>query len=138
MVKPVQTRASLSIASTALSEGRMLELAEKVAMATDLPVGRLRLEARTPHSTSISLRDHLEGAELLRFDVRTDRAVGRTTVRTAITTWRTKEGGVASLVPMAKRKLLGFGAYESFMDQYVTAILAEDANAIVTLVDGRE
>ncbi|UJP39060.1 hypothetical protein [Cellulomonas palmilytica] len=138
MVKPAQTRASVSVVSSALSEGRMLELAEKAAMSGDSDAGRFRVEARTPHSTTVSLRDHIEGTELLRFDVKTDRAVGRTTARTAITFFRTKEGGVNALVPMAKRKLLGFRAYEAFMDWYVSAVIREDPNAIVTLVDGKE
>jgi len=138
MVKPVQTRASVSIASTSLTEARMLELAEKASTATDDPAGRWRLETRTPHSTSFSLRDHYEGTELLRFDVKTDRAVGRTTARTAITSFTVKEGGMANLVPMAKRKLRGFSAYEAFQDWYVSAVIREDSNAIVTLVDGKE
>ncbi|ASR54591.1 hypothetical protein [Cellulomonas sp. PSBB021] len=138
MVKPVQTRASVSVASSTLSEGRMLELAEKAAMSGDSDAGRFRVEARTPHSTTVSLRDHIEGAELIRFEVRTDRAVGRTTARTAITFFRTKDGGVNALIPMAKRKLLGFSAYEIFMDWYVAAVVREDPNAIVTLVDGKD
>lgn len=138
MVKPVQTRASVSIASSALSEGRMLELAEKASASGDSDAGRFRAEAHTPHSASFSLRDHIEGTELLRFEVRTDRAVGRTTARTSITSFRTKEGGVNALIPMAKRKLLGFRAYEAFMDWYVASVVREDPNAIVTLVDGKD
>ncbi len=138
MVKPVQTRASVSVASTQLSEARMLELAEKASTSMDDPTGRFRVETRTPHSTTFSLRDHLDGSELLRFDTRTDRAVGRTTARTAITFFRTKEGGLANLVPEAKRKLLGFRAYTDFMDWFVLAIVREDPNAIVTVVDGKE
>lgn len=138
MVKPIQTRASVSVASTLLSEGRMLELAEKASTATDDAAGRFRVETRTPHTTEFSLRDHLDGSELLRFETKTDRAVGRTTARTAITFYRTKEGGLNSLVPEAKRKLLGFRAYLDFMDWFVTAVVREDPNAIVTVVDGKE
>ena len=116
----------------------MLELAEKASTSMDDPTGRFRVETRTPHSTTFSLRDHLDGSELLRFDTRTDRAVGRTTARTAITFFRTKEGGLANLVPEAKRKLLGFRAYTDFMDWFVLAIVREDPNAIVTVVDGKE
>ena len=127
MVKPVQTRASVSVASTLLSEARMLELAEKASTATDDASGRFRVE-----------RDHLDGSEVLRFETKTDRAVGRTTARTAITFFRTKEGGLAGLVPEAKRKLLGFRAYTDFMDWYVLSIVREDPNAIVTVVDGKD
>ncbi|AEI12137.1 hypothetical protein [Cellulomonas gilvus] len=137
MAKPVQTRASVSIGSS-LSEGRMLELAEKSSSAVDDNVGRIRLESRAAHSEIFSLRDHFEGHELMRFEVTTTRSVGRTTARTAITSFTVKEGGIASLVPMAKRKLAGFSAYEAFMDQYVSAVVAEDREAIVTLVDGKD
>ena len=137
MTKPAQTRASVSVGSS-LSETRMLELAEKSAARVDDPDCRVRVEARTPHAITCSLRDHFEGDELMRFTVETNRAIGRTTARTAITTFRTKDGGVSMLVPMAKRKLMGFSAYTMFMDWYVSAVVAEDRDAIVTLVSGKD
>ncbi|MBT0995046.1 hypothetical protein KIN34_12220 [Cellulomonas sp. DKR-3] len=137
MAKPVQTRASVSIGS-GLGEARMLELAEKASTNVDDAAGRIRLETRGPHATSFSVRDHVEGREVMRFDVVTDRSIGRTTARTAITSFQVKEGGVAALVPMAKKKLIGFSAYEAFLDWYVSAVVAEDRDAIVTLVDGKD
>jgi hypothetical protein len=137
MAKPVQTRASVSIGS-GLGEPRMLELAEKASTNVEDASGRIRLEARSSHSTSFSVRDHIEGRDVMRFEVVTDRTSGRTTARTAITSFQVKEGGVAALVPMAKKKILAFSAYEAFMDWYVSAVIAEDRDAIVTLVDGKD
>jgi hypothetical protein len=137
MAKPVQTRASVSIGSS-LGEVRMLELAEKSSTNVDEAAGRIRLEARGSHTATFSVRDHIEGRDVLRFDVVTDRSIGRTTARTAITSFQVKEGGVAALVPMAKKKLIGFAVYEAFLDWYVSAVVAEDRDAIVTLVDGKD
>ncbi|GEL93623.1 hypothetical protein [Cellulomonas composti] len=137
MAKPAQTRASVSVGST-LTETRMLELAEKCAASVDDPNCRVRVESRTPHAVTLSLRDHFEGDELMKFVLETNRAVGRTTARTAITAFNVKDGGVSMLVPAAKRKIRGFSAYEAYMDWYVSAIVAEDRGAIVTLVSGKE
>ncbi len=137
MIKPIMTRASVSV-GTSLGEARLLEIAEKAASSVEDEAGRLRFEGRTPHGVTFSLRDHFEGTEVLRFDLGTDRALGRTTARTAITGFKVKEGGMAALVPMAKRKLIGFSAYEAYMDWFVSGVVAEDPNAIVTLVSGKE
>lgn len=137
MPKPAQTRASVSIA-TALTVPRVLDLADKSSINADDAVSRVRFESRDLHSATFSVREHLESTEYMRFRVIVDRALGRTTARTVIDTFTVKEGGVSALVPMTRRKILGFGAYESFMDWFVSAVLAEDSAAIVTLVSGQE
>ena len=134
MTKPTQTRASLSL-GTSLPVSRVAELAAKAASAVDDPAGRVRVEARSNAAVELSVRDHIEGKELMRFEVHIDRALGRTSSRTVITNFTVK-GGVSGLMPMAKRKLVAFSAYESYMDWFVSGIVGEDPQALVTLVSG--
>jgi hypothetical protein len=134
MTKPTQTRASLSL-GTSLPVSRVAELAAKAASAVDDPAGRVRVEARSNAAVELSVRDHIEGKELMRFEVHIDRALGRTSSRTVITNFTVK-GGVSGLMPVAKRKLVAFSAYESYMDWFVSGIVGEDPQALVTLVSG--
>ena len=135
MTKPAQSRASVSIGTT-LSPGRVLELAEAAAQKVRDDTGRVRVQNRTLNDVGLSLHDLITAEELMRFTVEAQRAAGRTTARTAISSFQTKEGGVASLVPMGRRKLLGFSVYTVYMDWLVSGVLAEDPQAIVTLVTG--
>jgi hypothetical protein len=135
MTKPAQSRASVSIGTT-LSPGRVLELAEAAAQKVRDDTGRVRVQKRTLNDVDLSLHDLITAEELMRFTVEAQRAAGRTTARTAINRFQTKEGGVASLVPMGRRKLLGFSVYTVYMDWLVSGVLAEDPQAIVTLVTG--
>jgi len=134
MAKPAQSRASLSL-GTSLSVGRISELAAKAAPSVDDSNGRVRVEARTQNLVTLTVVDHIEGAELMRFTVSIDRASGRTSSRTQITRFTTKSG-VSALMPESKRKLVAFSAYESYLDWFVSGVVAEDPQAIVTLVSG--
>ncbi|HWJ85448.1 MAG TPA: hypothetical protein VNR62_08465 [Cellulomonas sp.] len=134
MTKPAQTRASLSV-GTGLPVSRVADLAAKAATSVDDPAGRIRVESRTLNAVSLSVRDHIEGADLMRFDVLIDRALGRTNSRTMITNFAVK-GGVSALMPPAKRKIVAFSAYEAYMDWFVSNIVGEDPQALVTLVSG--
>jgi hypothetical protein len=134
MTKPAQTRASLSLGTT-LPVSRVAELAAKAAPAVDDPTGRVRVESRSLSNVSLSVRDHIEGKELMKFEVQIDRALGRTSSRTVITSFTVK-GGVSGFMPPAKRKLVAFSAYESYMDWFVSGVVGEDPAALVTLVSG--
>ncbi|WP_029287429.1 hypothetical protein [Cellulomonas sp. HZM] len=135
MAKPAQSRASVSL-GTSLPVARVVELAAKAATSVDDNAGRVRVESRSTYEVELSVRDHIEGYEVMRFGVHIDRALGRTNGRTMITSFKAKEGGVSALIPMAKRKLVGFSAYEAYMDWLVSGIRAEDPQALVTLVSG--
>ncbi|MEN0128433.1 MAG: hypothetical protein AAGC49_03255 [Brevundimonas sp.] len=134
MTKPTQTRASLSL-GTSLPVSRVAELAAKAAASVDDPAGRVRVEARSLAVVELSVRDHIEGKELMRFEVHIDRALGRTSSRTVITSFNVK-GGVSGLMPAAKRKIVAFTAYESYMDWFVSGVVGEDPQVLVTLVSG--
>ncbi|MDM7831076.1 hypothetical protein [Cellulomonas edaphi] len=134
MPKPAQTRASVSV-GTGLPVSRVADLAAKAASSVDDPAGRVRVESRSLASVELSVRDHIEGKELMRFDVVIDRALGRTNSRTVISKFEVK-GGVSSLMPAVKRKLVAFSAYEAYMDWFVSEVVSEDPQALVTLVSG--
>ena len=132
--RPLQSKAAVSIATGALSATQVLDLAAKAASQVRDDTGWLKLGERSANKLTMSVRDMTrEDTEpVLFFDIDVDRAVGRVTVRTAITQYSVKSGGIGGLVPMAKRKIAGFGAYYGFMEEYARVISAADPGAHVS------
>lgn len=132
--RPLQTKAAVSVATGALSATQVLDLAAKAAQQVRDDQGWLKVGDRSANKLTMSVRDMTrEDTEpVLFFDLDVDRAVGRVTVRSAITSFTVKSGGMSSLVPVAKRKIAGFGAYESFMNMYAKVICEADPGAHVS------
>ncbi|MGN8246202.1 hypothetical protein ACTHAM_003337 [Cellulomonas soli] len=135
MVKPAQTRASVSI-GTSLPAPRVLELAEQAVRGVSDPDRRLRAVERTSSAVDLVVRPLGEKTEILRFDVRVDRGGGRTTVRTSIVDFGLETGAMKALVPAVRRKILGFSMYQTYMQQLASAVQTEDPMATVTLTSG--
>lgn len=131
--RPAQSKASLSVATGALSATQVLDLAQQAVQAVRDDQGWLKIGERTANRLEMSVRDMTrEDTEpVLFFDLQVDRAVGRVTVRTVITSYTVKSGGMSSLVPVTKRKIAGFGAYSSFMEQYARVLQQADPGAHV-------
>lgn len=132
--RPLQSKASVSVATGALSATQVLDLASKAASEVEDESGWLRVGERSANKLSMSIRDMTRESTdpVLFFDLEVDRAVGRVTVRTVITSYAVKSGGMNALVPMTKRKIAGFSAYRGFMDRYVRVLTAEDPGANVS------
>jgi len=132
--RPLQSKASMSVATGALSATQVLDLVTAAAAAVEDESGWLKVGERSANKVSVSVRDMTrESTEpVLFFDVDVDRAVGRVTVRTVITSYVVKSGGMSSLVPMTKRKISGFSAYRSFMDRYAKMLSQSDPSAHVS------
>lgn len=132
--RPLQSKASMSVATGALSATQVLDLVTAAAAAVEDESGWVKVGERSANKVSVSVRDMTrESTEpVLFFDVDVDRAVGRVTVRTVITSYVVKSGGMSSLVPMAKRKIAGFSAYRSFMDRYAKMLSQADPGAHVS------
>lgn len=135
MVKPAQSRASVSI-GTSLPAPRVLELAELAVRQVTDPDRRLRAKARTSSGVDLAVRPLGEQTEILTFDVRVDRGGGRTTARTSIVDFGVDAGGVKALVPPVRRKIIGFSVYQTYMRELASAVQSEDPHAIVTVVTG--
>lgn len=132
--RPAQTKASMSVASGALSATQVLDLVSKAAAAVEDESGWVRVGERTANKVEVTIRDMTrESTEpVMQFDVELDRAVGRVTVRTQITSYVVKSGGMSALVSMQKRKIAGFNAYRAFMDRYAQMLQQADPGVNVS------
>ncbi|UZN01543.1 hypothetical protein [Cellulomonas sp. S1-8] len=132
--RPLQSKASMSVASGALSATQALDLVTTAAAAVEDESGWLKVGERSANKVSVSIRDMTRESTdpVLFFDVEVDRAVGRITVRTMITSYAVKSGGMSGLLPMAKRKISGFNAYRGFMDRYSKMLSQADPGAYVS------
>jgi hypothetical protein len=138
-VRPAQSKASVSIATERITAARMLEIALLAARRVDDSKARIQLGERSTSRTEFIVRDLVKGedAELMRFEVLVERAAGRTTARTQILSYQTKDAGIGTLVPVVHRKLAGFSAYEAFMNTYGALSQAEDRGAWVSHNSGK-
>jgi len=124
----------MSVASGALSATQVLDLVSKAAAAVEDESGWVRVGERTANKVEVTIRDMTrESTEpVMQFDVELDRAVGRVTVRTQITSYVVKSGGMSALVSMQKRKIAGFNAYRAFMDRYAQMLQQADPGVNVS------
>ena len=132
--RPLQSKASVSVATGLLTAIQVLEIALQAAAAVEDNEGWLRPGERSANKLSFTVRDMVrEGNEpVLHFDVEVDRAVGRVTARTVITSYTVKSSGMSALVPVPRRKLVGFSAYRTFMETYARMLRAGDPSASVS------
>lgn len=137
--RPAQSKASVSIATESLTQTRMFEIAQIAARRVDDTKARIQLGERSGQKVEFFVRDLVKGAdaELMKFEVLVERAAGRTTARTQILSYQTKDAGIGGLVPVVNRKLLGFTAYESFMKLYGELTEGEDRRAWVSHNSGK-
>lgn len=117
----------------------MLELATAGARGIEDQRGWVTVGPRTPVRVDFLMRDlaRPESGEIMRFRVEAERAAGRVTARSAIESFTLKESGVSGLVPVANRRLIGFSAYQSFMERFAAMVQSEDASAMVSFTSGR-
>lgn len=132
--RPLQSKAAMSVATGALSATQVLDLVTTAASGVEDENGWVRVGERSANKVTVTVRDMTRESSdpVLHFDVEVDRAVGRVTVRTAITSYVVKSGGMSALVPMVKRKVVGFGAYRAFMDRYAQMLQQADPHANVS------
>lgn len=132
--RPLQSKAAVSVASGVLSATQVLEIAVQASAAVEDREGWLRPGERSANKLSFTVRDMVrEGNEpVLHFDVEVDRAVGRVTARTVITSYTVKSSGMSALVPVPRRKIAGFTAYRTFMETYARMLRAADPSANVS------
>ena len=129
--RPLQSKVTVSVATAVLSAGEVLDLVQPAVAAVEDDNGWLRVGERSSNRVAVTVRDMTrdDPAPALCFDVELDRAVGRVTARTVITSYEVRSSGVRALVPVTKRRLVGFSAYRAFMDRYVALLLQADPRA---------
>ncbi|MFS0703014.1 hypothetical protein AB6N23_00690 [Cellulomonas sp. 179-A 9B4 NHS] len=132
--RPVQSKASVSLATGVLTATQVLDLATQAAAAVEDAQGWVRPLERDANRLRLVVRDLTrdDNEAVLHFDVEVDRAVGRVTARTVIQSFVLKQSAVSALVPVTKRKIAGFTAYRSFMQRYAAMIGDADPRAHVS------
>lgn len=137
--RPWQSKASVSVASATIDVPRMLELATAGARGIEDDRGWVTVGPRTPVRVDFLMRDLAkpEAGEIMRFRVEAERAAGRVTARSAIESFTVKDSGVGGLVPVANRRLIGFSAYQAFMDRFAAMVQADDIYSVVSFTSGR-
>lgn len=137
--RPWQSKSSVSVASSTIDVARMLELTVSAARGVEDDRGWITVGPRTPTRVDFLMRDlaRPESGEIMRFRVEAERAAGRVTARSAIESFTMKDSGIGGLVPVANRRLIGFSAYESFMERFAALVQAEDIYSVVSFTSGR-
>ncbi|GAA4624195.1 hypothetical protein [Cellulomonas oligotrophica] len=132
-LRPLQSKASVSVATATLSATRVLEIAAKAGTGVEDDSGWLKVGERTAGQVEYVVKDltRTEDRAALQFVVVVERSVGRVTARSAITRFEMRSG-LSSLVPVARRKIVGFSVYRAFMDAFVDALHAEDPGCHVS------
>ncbi len=137
--RPWQSKASVSIQSAHLPVTRLLEIAAGAAEAVQDDRGWVSVRGRTSTRVDLRVRDlaHPDLEAVLLFHVDVARASGAATARTAVDDFQVNDGGLRGLVPAGNRKVLGYPAYERYMEKLGDLVQAEDPSATVIITSGR-
>lgn len=138
--KPWQSKASVSVQSARVPVGKMLELAMKAARMSEDDRGWVSVRAHSSTRVDLRIRDlvRTDGVEVMQFHVEAAYAAGRTTARSAVDVYQTKDSGLSGrLVAIANRKLVGYSAYERYMEVFGTLVANEDPGATVSFTTGK-
>lgn len=137
--RPWQSKASVSVQSARLSVVRILELAVEAVRAVRDDRGWVSVRERSSTRVDLRVRDLVrsDGEEVMRFHVEAAHAAGRVTARSSVDDYRVKDTGLGGLVAVAKRKVLGYPAYEQYMEAFGSLVAAEDPAATVAFTSGR-
>ena len=57
-------------------------------------------------------------------------------VQVSITSFKTKQTKALGFIPAGKKRLLGYGQYQTFMNQFAAGVRAKDPSARVDITDG--
>ena len=137
--KPWQSKASVSVQSARLSSARMVELAAAAARFVQDDRGWVSVRERAALRVDLRVRDMVkgDGVEVMQFHVEAALAAGRVTARSAVDSYQLKEGGLAGLVSVGNKKILGFSAYERYMEAFAALVAQDDPAAQLSFTSGK-
>ena len=137
--KPWRSKVSVSVQSARLTVARLLDLAMVAAREVQDDQGWVTVRERTSSSVDLRIRDLVrsDGDEVMQFHVQAAFAAGRATARSAIDVFRTKDSGLAGFVAVANRKVLGYSAYNRYLEAFGSLAVAEDPAATVSFAGGK-
>lgn len=137
--KPWQSKVSVSVQSARLTVARLLDLAMVAAREVQDDQGWVTVRERTSSSVDLRIRDLVrsDGDEVMQFHVEAAFAAGRATARSVIDVFRTKDSRLAGFVAVANRKVLGYSAYNRYIEGFGWLAVAEDPAATVSFTGGK-
>jgi|GEM_PF-391531 len=137
--RPWQSKASVSVQSSRLSSGRMVELAVGAARHVQDDRGWVSVRDRNSMRVDLRIRDMVrdDGAEVMQFHVEVALGAGRVTARSSVDSYQVKESGFGGLVSVANKKILGYSAYERYMEVLGSLVASEDPGAQVSFTSGK-
>ena len=137
--RPWQSKASVSIQSSRMSSSRMVELAVEASRHVQDDRGWVSVRERDSMRVDLRIRDMVreDGAEVMQFHVEVGLGAGRVTARSAVDSFHVKESGISGLVSVGNKKILGYSAYERYMEVLGSLVAAEDPAAQVSFTSGK-
>jgi hypothetical protein len=73
----------------------------------------------------------------MQFHVEVVLGAERVTARSAVDVYQVKEGGLAGLVPVGNKRIVGHSAYERYMEAFGGLFVAADPAAQISFTSGR-
>ena len=137
--RPWQSKASVSVQSSRMSSARMVELAALAARHVQDDRGWVSVKDRGSMRVDLRVRDMVkdDGAEVMQFHVEVALGAGRVTARSAVDTYQVKETSFGGLVSVGNKKILGYSAYERYMEVFGSLVAEEDPAAQVSFTSGK-
>ncbi len=137
--RPWQSKASVSVQSARLTPSRMLDLAAAATRHVQDDRGWVAQRDRTGMRVDLRVRDmvHGDGAEVMQFHVEVEMGAGRVSARSSVDVFQVKEGGFGGLVSVGNKKILGYSAYERYMEAFGALVAADDPGAQVSFTSGK-
>ena len=137
--RPWQSKASVSVQSGRLTPARMLDLAAAAARHVQDDRGWVSQRERTSMRVDLRVRDMVrdEGAEVMQFHVEVALGAGQVTARSSVDAFQVKDGSFSGLVSVGNKKILGYSAYERYMEAFGALVAAEDPSAQVSFTSGK-
>ena len=137
--RPWQSKASVSVQSSQVSAGRMVELAAEAARHVQDDRGWFSVRDRASMLVDLRVRDMVkdDGAEVMQFHVEVALGAGRVTARSAVDSFQIKEGSFGGLVSVGNKKILGYSAYERYMEVFGSLVAQDDPAAQVSFTSGK-
>lgn len=137
--RPWQSKASVSVQSGRLTSSRMVELAVGAARHVQDDRGWVSVRDRNAMRVDLRVRDMVrdDGVEVMQFHVEVALGAGRVTARSSVDSYQVKENALGGLVSVANKKILGYSAYERYMEVLGSLVASEDPGAQVSFTSGK-
>jgi hypothetical protein len=117
----------------------MVDLAIGAARDVQDDRGWVSVKDRNAMRVDLRVRDMVreDGAEVMQFHVEVALGAGRVTARSSVDSYQIKDSGLGGLISVANKKILGYSAYERFMEVYGSLVASEDPGAQVSFTSGK-